>query len=156
MTRPGKKRILYLARHLSFARAAAVCGVNERTFSNWFHEAAPQNPRRTGPRPRPMPPKEELERVLAIHTNQETARHYHVGYKTLVRWLRDYNLTHRLFDQSKMHCLADAARELRVSRMALSNWFRQGRLPGAVKVNKTRVLVPRETLCMLKERAERR
>jgi hypothetical protein len=148
---PRKQRILWLASKYSFADAAALLGVHERTFSKWFHEAQPGLEHRSGPRPIPPPTKEELEDFLDTHTNQETADYFSVGYKTLARWLREYGIEDRLFDQDEMISLADAARELNVSRMAMSNWFRAGMIPGARKLNGTRVMVPKSSVETIKQ-----
>ena len=146
---PSLMAIIVLANNHSFAEAAALLGVHERTFSHWFHTIIKKE-RRVGPRPIPPPPKEELLSILATRSNQETAAYYKVGYKTLARWLREHNLKNRLFAKDQMISLADAARELNVSRMAMSNWFRQGRIPGARKINGTRVMVPASSLETLK------
>jgi len=148
---PRKERILALARRYSFAEAAALLGVHERTFSKWYHDAVPGLEHRSGPRPIPPPTKDELLDYLDTHTNQETANFFQVGYKTLARWLREYNIEDRLFDQDEMISLADAARQLNVSRMAVSNWFRAGMIPGARKLNGTRVMVPKSSIETIKQ-----
>jgi transposase len=149
---PDKEQLERLAADYSFAEAAAMLGVHERTFSRWYNEAFPSvNPEhKSGPRPIQPPPKKHLLEVLASCTNQQTAEHFGVGYKTLARWLKEYDIEDRLFDQDEMLCLADAAREIGVSRMTLSNWFRLGQLPDAKKINGTRVMVPKSTVRKLK------
>jgi len=147
---PRKSVILKLASKYSFAEAADMLGVHERTFSKWYHDALPGVEHRSGPRPIQAPDKEELLNILDTHTNQETANYYGVGYKTLARWLREYDIEDRLFDQDEMISLAEAARVVNVSRMAVSNWFRQGLIPGARKINGTRVMVPASSLQTLK------
>jgi transposase-like protein len=147
---PPKDLILDLAGRYSFAKAAALLGVHERTFAKWYHKALPGREHRSGPRPIPAPTKEELLAFLQTHTNQETADSFGVGYKTLARWLRQYNVVDRLFDQDEMISLADAARQVNVSRMTLSNWFRAGLIPGACKINGTRVMVPATSMAKIK------
>ncbi len=141
--RPGRGRILALARKYTFAEAAARLGVHASTFARWYHDARPDRPRRPGPRPLAPPSREELCRVLRTHTNRATADHFGVSGKTLNRWLREYGIEGRRFAPGEMISLAGAARELNVSRMTLSNWFRDGLIPGARKLNGTRVMVPR-------------
>jgi len=143
---PPKFVILALADELSFADAADLIGVHERTFSKWYHHALPDIEHRSGPRPIEPPPKRKLLAILRTHSNQETADYFSVGYKTLARWLREYEIEDRLFDQDEMISLAEAARTMNVSRMAMSNWFRAGLIPGARKLNGTRVMVPASSL----------
>ncbi len=147
---PSKETILSLAEKHSFAEAAEILGVHERTFSKWYRDIVPTANARSGPRPIPAPSKDELLDVLRTNTNQETADYFGVGYKTLARWMREYNIEDRLFDQEEMISLADAAREVKVSRMAMSNWFRAGMIPGARKLNGTRVMVPASSVKTIK------
>ena len=53
-----------------------------------------------------------------------------------------------------MISLARAATELGLSRTILSVWFRQGLIPGAQKVNATRVKIPRSAIEYLKKLRE--
>ena len=123
-------------------------GVSDKTFTRWlryyrvFHKLRER---------KEAPPKAELELFLQKHTLKEAEEFYDIKTPTLRRWLRERDLEHLHFDQKHMLSLAHAAREIGVSRTMLSIWFRQGQIPGAVKVNATRVKLPRSAIEYLKK-----
>lgn len=137
-----RTKVLSLGDKKPFADAAAELGMGTKDFVTIYKTCG-------GTRRRPPPTKSELDNAFkTMTTNREVAEHFNVGYKTLVRWLKHHNLHQHVFTNDMMS-LADAARLLNVSRMTLSNWYRKGEIPGAVKVNETRVMVPKATVNML-------
>ncbi len=141
-----KDRVLNLGDSMPFADAAKEVGTSTKNFTSLYRTFGGK--RRGGISRRKAPTKTELVNAMKTMTNREAARHFNVGYKTLVRWLKLYKMHEHIFSND-MLSLSDAARLLKVSRMTLSNWYRKGEIPGAVKVNETRVLVPRATINML-------
>lgn len=141
-----KSRVLNLGDSMPFADAAKEIGTSTKNFTSIYRNYG--GTRRGGISRRKTPTKIELVGVMKLLTNREAARHFGVGYKTLVRWLKVHKMHEYIFSND-MLSLAHAARLLKVSRMTLSNWYRKGEIPGAVKVNETRVLVPRATIRML-------
>ena len=139
-------KVIDLGDKKPFADAAKEMGLGVKDFTALYRNFGGK--RRGGISRRPPPSKSELINALKDNTNREVADHYEVGYKTLVRWMKHYKMWDHIFT-NEMLSLSDAARCLHVSRMTLSNWYRKGEVPGAVKVNETRVLVPRATVNML-------
>jgi DNA-binding transcriptional regulator YiaG len=141
-----RSTILTLGDQMPFADAAAKVGLGTKDFVTIYRNYG--GSRRGGISRRQPPTKSELVQAFKTMTNRQVADYFGVGYKTLVRWLKHYNLQQHVFTND-MLSLSDAARRLNVSRMTLSNWYRKGEIPGAVKVNETRVMVPRATVNML-------
>lgn len=137
--------IINLGDTTSFAKAAKEVGMQPRSFVSLYRHLGGE---RRGCIGRQPPTRKELVAALKTKTNREVAEHYGVGYKTLIKWIRNYNIQDHVFTQD-MVSLAIAARMLNVSRMTLSNWYREGKVPGAVKLNETRVMVPKATVNML-------
>lgn len=121
--------------------------VSDKTFTRWLREYGILHKLRER---KDAPPKEELEEFLKIHTLKDAEEHYDIKTPTLRRWLEEAELQHLHFDQKSMISLASAARELGLSRTILSVWFRNGWIPGAQKVNATRVKIPQSSLDYLK------
>lgn len=99
-----------------------------------------------------MPPVEVVRHAIAKYGNHGGAEFLGVSYKTFCAWMIHFGVEETKFDSKSMFSLADAARECGVSRATVSKWFREGRLPDAVKLNKTRVMIPEETINDLKAR----
>ena len=144
--RYDRDKVLSLGDKMPFADAAKEMGLGTKDFTAIYRNYGGK--RRGGISRRSPPSKTELTAALKKMTNREVAVHFDVGYKTLVRWLKSYEMLEYIFT-NEMLSLSDAARLLNVSRMTLSNWYRKGEIPGAIKVNETRVLVPRATVNML-------
>jgi hypothetical protein len=145
-TKLNRATILSLGDQKPFAEAAKEAGLRTKDFVTIYRNFG--GTRRGGISRRQPPSKTDLVTAFKKMTNKQVADHFKVGYKTLIRWLKHYNLQQHVFTND-MLSLSDAARELKVSRMTLSNWYRKGEIPGAVKVNETRVMVPRATISML-------
>lgn len=141
-----RTHILSLGDQMPFADAAKEVGLGTKDFVTIYRNFG--GSRRGGISRRQPPTKAELVSAFKTMTNKQVADHFGVGYKTLVRWLKFHNLQQHVFTND-MLSLSDAARLLNVSRMTLSNWYRKGEIPGAVKVNETRVMVPKATVNML-------
>lgn len=141
-----RDRVINLGDRKPFADAAKEMGIGTKDFVAMYRNYGGK--RRGGISRRDIPSKTELIDAFKNKTNREVAEHFDVGYKTLVRWLRHYKLFDHIFT-TDMVSLSNAARVLKVSRMTLSNWYRKGEIPGAVKVNETRVMVPKVTVNML-------
>lgn len=142
----NRNTVLRLGDSMPFREAAQKLGLGVKDFTALYRNFGGK--RRGGISRRTPPEKKELVNCLKNMSNREVAEHYKVSYKTLVRWLKLYNLNEHLFSND-MLSLADTARVLNVSRMTVSNWYRNGEIPGAVKLNETRVMVPRATVNML-------
>lgn len=149
MTRPSDDIIRFLAVRVSYARAAEFVGVHKRTFAGWARELGCSRLR--GRRPTPLPPAEVVSRAAHRYGNHGAAGFLGVSYKTFCVWLSHYGLEETKFDSKEMLSLADAAREFGVTRAAVSKWFRDGKLPGATKINRTRVMIPRETITLFRQ-----
>lgn len=144
---PDKEYIVALGDRYSLERAAELCGVHVSTFAKWWRNAVPDSKRKTGKKPSvPPPTKTELLEALKDRSNTEAAEYFGVSYHTFNKWLKDYNITSRYFDHDRMVSLAELARIMGLSRMAVSRRFRLGQIPGAKKVNGTRVSVPASIL----------
>lgn len=143
----NRKKVLATGDAKPFPDAAKDFGIRTKDFVTIYRNFG--GTRQTGMSKCQPPTKSELVVAFKNKTNREVAEHFGVGYKTLVRWLKHYNLVQHIFTND-MLSLAAAAKELKVSRMTLSNWYRKGEIPGAVKINETRVMVPRATVNMLK------
>lgn len=131
--------------------ACSHYGVTDKTFARWLSIYDMND--RLRPRKK-APPKEELINFLKTHTHKEAQEQYGVKESTFTRWLKELDLEDRHFYHDTMKSLASAAKQLHVSRMALSLWFRQGLIPGAKKVNSTRVMIPECSIHYLKRQIE--
>lgn len=140
-----RSTIINLGDTKSFATAAKEVGMPPRSFVSLYRTLGGE---RRGCIGRPPPSRKELIEALKTKTNREVAEHYGVGYKTLIKWIKNYKIQDHVFTPD-MVSLATAAKMLKVSRMTLSNWYREGKVPGAVKLNETRVMVPKATVNML-------
>ncbi len=141
-----RKTILSLGDKLPFSSAAREVGVRTKDFVTIYRTNGGKRKGSLGKKN--PPPRKKIVEALKKMTNKEVAIHFKVGYKTLVRWLKHYNLLQHVMVNDLMS-LAEAARLINVSRMTLSNWYRKGEVPGAVKLNETRVMVPKATVKML-------
>lgn len=143
---PLEELLDFLDNHTN-QKASEHYNVSDKTFTRWLRSYNILHKLRDR---KDAPPKEELEKYLKTHTLKEAEEYYEVKTPTLQRWLDELGLGHLHFDQKSMISLARAAEELGLSRTVLSVWFRKGLIRGAVKVNATRVSIPRSEVEYLK------
>jgi DNA invertase Pin-like site-specific DNA recombinase len=141
----NRSEIIALGDNKPFTSAAKEVGIAPRSFVSLYRTMGGE---RKGCIERKPPGRRELVEALKAKTKREVAEHYEIGYKTLIKWIKNYKIRDQIFTPDMMS-LARAARMLKVSRMTLSNWYREGKVPGAVKINDTRVMVPKATVNML-------
>lgn len=67
------------------------------------------------------------------------------------KWLEKLELNEEFkFKHQNMISLAFAAKEVGVSRTMASKWFQKNLIPGAKKINATRVVVPKNSIPIMK------
>ena len=142
-------KIIFLGDSKPFCIAAKEIGISTKEFSSLYRKLG--GSRKGSIKRRPVPTKLELKETLKTRTHKQAAFDYSVSYKTLVRWMKKYDLFIFVYT-TEMISLSDAARELKVSRMTLSNWYRKGSIVGAIKVNETRVMIPKTIMVNLASR----
>jgi phage antirepressor YoqD-like protein len=143
---PLEELLIFLDTHTN-QEGSIYYQVSDKTFTRWLQDYNILHKLREK---KQAPPKEELEQFLLVHTLKQAEEHYDVKTPTLRRWLEELDLDHLHFDQKEMISLSRAAKELGLSRAILSQWFRKGKIPGAKKVNATRVKLTREAIRYLR------
>lgn len=147
---PPKETIEELRKNCSMLEAANRLNVSYDTFKKWFYHYFPDVERRPGINNVPMPSKKELETLLQDNPNISIiAEKYQVCKETVRRWMKKLEI-----EQQRFYTLSDVARMLNVSRMCMSVKWRKGELPGAVKLENNRVVIPESTFLKLKEMYE--
>lgn len=144
---PNRDELRDLISQFTIEECKEYYGVGDWAIHRWMEEHNITD--RLRPR-RPAPPREELDEALRRHTHKEVCHKYGIKYGTLRRWLKELKLNHHYYDSKTMLSLSAAARELGVSKMTLSLWFRKGLLPNAIKLNRTKAMVPQEDVQSLK------
>lgn len=144
----GKEQLNDLLKNNTKQKVCKTLDVSDRTLNKWIllHNLTDFIRNKTS-----CPPKEELEKYLQSHTLTEARNNYNVKKTTMDKWLEKLELKQDFqFDHGKMISLAKAAKEVGVSRTMASKWFKKNLIPGAKKVNSTRVVVPENAVALMK------
>lgn len=147
---PEKNELLAYLKDHTKQQTCEHYKINDRTLNRWivYHKLEDYYVRV----PQPAPPEKELKEYLENHTILDAIEKYGANKTTMERWLKELGLDKDFhFDHSNMISLAKAAEEVGVSRSMASLWFNEGLIPGARKVNATRVQVPASSIEEMKK-----